>query len=151
MWRLVLLCGVAVLVSGCRGITGSRGEATPPANVASSARITESGVPKVVIDRECSTLGDASDEYVCLTNQDPNPADMSSWVLRNVLGRSYDFPVGFTLAPGRMVKVHTGAGADSATDLHWAYRVNPAWEKGDKLTLHNNENVEVFISEPTKR
>ena len=147
---LALAC-LAIGASGCRGIATSRGEATPASNVASSARITESGVPKVVIDRDCSTLGDASDEYVCLTNQDPNAADMSSWVLRNVLGRSYDFPVGFTLPPGRSVKVHTAAGADSATDLHWAYRVNPAWEKGDKLTLHNNENVEVFISEPSKR
>ena len=119
--------------------------------MASSARVTGSSVPKVVIDRGCSKLGDTSDEYVCLTNQDSTPADMSSWVLRNVLGRSYNFPTGFSLAPGQTVRVHTGAGADSATDLHWAYRVNPAWENGDKLTLHNNEDVEVFVSQPAKR
>ena len=45
------------------------------------------------------------------------------------------------------MKLHTGAGTDSATDLYWNYRVKPAWEKGDKLTLHNNENTEVFVSE----
>ena len=140
---------LAVVACGCRGFATSRAEMTPPPQVASSARITESGVAKVVIDRACSKLGDASDEYVCLTNADTAPADMSSWVLRNVLGRSFNFPPGFALPVGQTVKVHTGAGTDSATDLHWAYRVNPAWETGDKLTLHNQENVEVFISAPT--
>ena len=64
--------------------------------------------------------------------------------------RSFNFPTGFKLAAGQTVRVHTMAGADSAGDLHWAYRVNPAWEKTDKLTLHNNENVEVFVSEANR-
>ena len=75
---------------------------------------------------------------------------MGSWIVRNVLGRTYSFPSGFTLPPGSTVRVHTSAGTDSATDLHWAYRVNPAWEKGDKLTLHNAEDVEVFVSTPAR-
>jgi hypothetical protein len=141
---------VAVASPGCRGIATSRADMTPPSSVASSARITEAGVARVVIDRACSRLEDPSDEYVCLTNADTAQAEMSSWVLRNVLGRSFNFPPGFTLPAGQTVKVHTGAGTDSATELHWAYRVNPAWEKGDKLTLHNNENVEVFVSEPPR-
>ena len=87
---------------------------------------------------------------MCLTNADTAPADLGAWVLRNVLGRSFNFPPGFKLATGQTVKVHTGAGADTATDLHWGYRVNPAWETGDKLTLHNQEDVEVFVSDPTK-
>ena len=142
---------VAVLAGACRGFATSRGDVTPLPSLASSARVSESGVPKIVIDRQCSRLGDTSDEYVCLTNGDTGPADMSAWVLRNVLGRSYNFPTGFTLPAGSTVKVHTGPGQDSPTDLHWAYRVNPAWETGDKLTLHNNEDVEVFVSEPTPR
>src|SRR5438067_9838104 len=121
---------LAVVACGCRGLATSRAEMTPPPQVASSARITESSVPKVVIDRECSKLGDASDEYVCLTNADNGPADMSAWVLRNVLGRSFNFPPGYKLAAGQTVKVHTGAGADTATDLHWAYGVNAGWGTG---------------------
>jgi micrococcal nuclease len=147
---LVGLLALALVGLGCRGIASSRGEATPSPGFASGARITEAGVPKVVIDRACSRLGDSSDEYVCLNNQDTVPADMGSWVLRNVLGRSFNFPPSFTLPPGQTVKVHTGAGSDSASDLHWGYRVNPAWEQGDKLTLHNKENVEVFVSEPSR-
>lgn len=148
----VILVAVAIGGAGCRGFaSGARTDATPaPAQVASSARVTESNVVKVVIDRACSKLADDTDEYVCLTNADTAPADMGAWILRNVLGRSYNFPPGFKLPVGQTVKVHTGAGTDSATDLHWAYRVNPAWETGDKLTLHNQEDVEVFVSDPTK-
>jgi len=142
-----ILVALAIAGAGCRGIGTSRAEMTPPSQVSIGAKVTEAGVAKVVIDRECSTLGDPSNEFVCLKNEDTAPADMSSWVLRNVLGRSFNFPPGFSLAPGQTVKVHTSAGPDSATDLHWGYRVNPAWEKADKLTLHNRENVEVFISE----
>src|SRR5437879_1918633 len=147
---IVCMAMAMAVLGGCRGLATSRADMTPLPNVASSARITESSVAKIVIDRECSKLADPTDEYVRLTHADTGPAEMSNWVLRNVLGRSYNFPPGFTLPLGQTVKVHTGAGADSATDLHWAYRVNPAWEKGDKLTLHNQEDVEVFISEPTK-
>jgi hypothetical protein len=146
----ITLVAAAFVGCGCRGFATSRAEMTPPPQVASSARITEAGVQKVVIDRQCSKLADPADEYVCLTSAETTSTEMGSWVLRNVMGRSFNFPPGFTLAPGQTVRVHTGAGADSTTDLHWAYRVNPAWEKGDKLTLHNNENVEVFISEPTR-
>ena len=148
---LHLALGVVLLGAGCRGIVSSRTEVTPPPQVASSARVTNAGVPNVVIDRACSKLADSSDEYVCVTNSDTMPVDMGSWVLRNVLGRTYNFPPGFTLAPGQTVKVHTGGGTDSSTDLHWTYRVNPAWEKGDKLTLHNNEDVEVCVSDPAKQ
>ena len=148
---LVLVVVIALLTAGCRGIVSSAGQATPLPTLAASARVSESGVPKIVIDRQCSHLADTSDEYVCLTNDDAAPADMGAWVLRNVLGRSYNFPNGFKLAPGQTVKVHTGAGQDSPTDLHWAYRVNPAWEAADKLTLHNNEDVEVFVSTPLPR
>jgi micrococcal nuclease len=147
----VVLVAMVLFGSACRGLAPARTDATPPPSSGSSARITESGVAKVVVDRDCSKLGDAADEYVCLRNDDTGAADMGAWVLRNVLGRSFNFPTGFSLAPSQTVKVHTGAGTDSATDLHWAYRVNPAWESGDKLTLHNKENVEVFVSEPKPR
>ncbi|TAK20822.1 MAG: lamin tail domain-containing protein [Chloroflexota bacterium] len=120
---------------------------TPPAQVASGARISEAAPPRVVIDRDCSKIEDSDDEYVCMKNDDQRPAEMGSWVIRNVMGRSYNFPTGFNLPPGATVKLHTGAGTDSATDLYWNYQVKPAWEKTDKLTLHNNENVEVFVSE----
>jgi hypothetical protein len=146
-----LLVGLALLLAAlaCKGVVSSSG--APPATAVGApagAKAGETGPPKVVIDRDCSKLEDGSDEYVCIKNDDSRPVAMGSWVLRNVMGRTYNFPTGFQLAPGATVKLHTGAGADSATDLYWDYRVKPAWEKGDKLTLHNNEDSEVFVSQP---
>jgi micrococcal nuclease len=144
-----LLVGTAIVLAlaGCKGVASSAGGVAPQqGQVAAGAKVT-GAVAKVVIDRDCSRLEDSADEYVCIKNEDQRPAEMGSWVLRNVLGRSFNFPVGFALAPGTSVKVHTGAGTNSGTDLYWNYTVKPAWEKADKLTLHNNENVEVFVSE----
>jgi len=147
-----LLAGLAVLLAlaACKGVASSASGAPAVGSQAPGARVSEAGTPKVVIDRDCSKLEDGGDEYVCIKNDEARPVDMGSWVLRNVMGRSYNFPTGFQLGPGATVKLHTGAGADSATDLYWNYRVKPAWEKGDKLTLHNNENTEVFVSEPKR-
>jgi hypothetical protein len=145
-----LWLGLAILAAaaGCKGVASSAGgQGQAVAGQAPGAKVSEAGTPKVVIDRECSKLEDGGDEYVCIKNEDARAVEMGSWVLRNVMGRSYNFPTGFQLPPGATVKLHTGAGSDSATDLYWNYRVKPAWEKGDKLTLHNNENTEVFISE----
>jgi len=151
LWAVVL---VALALAACKGIASSSsaaGQTPPPQQLAAGAKVSSStGPPKVTIDRDCSKLGDAADEYVCVKNDDSRPADMGSWVLRNVMGRSFNFPPGFSLPAGATVKVHTGAGTNSATDLYWNYTVKPAWETGDKLTLLSNENVEVFVSEPKR-
>jgi ABC-type Fe3+-hydroxamate transport system substrate-binding protein len=142
---------LALALAGCKGIASSAGGAAPAAaGQASGGQVGDGTAPRVVIDRECSKLEDGADEYVCIKNEGQRPVEMGSWVLRNVLGRSYNFPPGFQLPAGATVKLHTGAGADSAGDLYWDYRVKPAWEKGDKLTLHNSENAEVFVSEPRR-
>lgn len=142
---------VLLVVVGCRGIASSTGQPTQAPSFASSARVTESNVPKVVIDRECSKLGDAADEFVCVKSEETSETDLGSWVLRNVLGRSFSFPPGFKLPAGETVKVYTKAGANATAELHWGYSVNPAWERGDKLTLLNGENVLIFVSDPPPR
>ena len=151
---LALICLVGLALAGCKGFAGSAGAGgqTPGAQqIAAGAKVSSSGaLLKVEVDRDCSKLGDAVDEYVCLKNNDQRPADLGSWVLRNVMGRSFSFPTGFSLPVGATVKVHTGPGTNSATDVYWNYTVKPAWETGDKLTLLSNENQEVFVSEAKK-
>ncbi len=154
MRALALALLVALVTAGCKGVAssaGAPGQTPQTQQLAAGAKVSSStGPPKVTIDRDCSKLGDTTDEYVCVKNDDQRPADMGSWVLRNVMGRSFNFPPGFSLAPGATAKVHTGAGTNSATDLYWNYTVKPAWETGDKLTLLSNENVEVFVSDPKR-
>jgi hypothetical protein len=99
---------------------------------------------EVVIDRECSRLADPADEYV-RTNADT--ADLGAWLVRNVLGRTFNFPPGRKLAAGQTVKVPARGGYRDRPALGLSRQ--PAWETGDKLTLHNQEDVDIRV-EPTK-
>jgi len=43
---------------------------------------------------------------------------MSGWQVQDASQHTYIFPP-FTLRPGAIVKLHSGPGADTATDLYW--------------------------------
>ena len=91
----LLLAGLALALAlaGCKGVASSSGGGPTPAigSQAPGARVSESGTPRVVIDRDCSKLEDGPDEYVCIKNDDSRPvaspglvacamfAFMSSW------------------------------------------------------------------------
>ena len=60
-----------------------------------------------------------NDEFIDVTNTGSADQDMSGWTLENEDGDTYSFSSGFTLAAGSTVRVHTGSGSDSTTDLYW--------------------------------
>ncbi len=62
---------------------------------------------------------DPNGEYVCLRNDDSRPADMTGWRVLDASQHEYRFPM-FLLPSGGTVRLHSGAGADTASDLHWA-------------------------------
>jgi hypothetical protein len=43
---------------------------------------------------------------------------MIDWRVEDASRHSYNFPA-FTLNPGAIVRLHSGPGTDTATDLHW--------------------------------
>jgi hypothetical protein len=61
---------------------------------------------------------DPNGEYVCLRNYDVQSADMTGWRVEDASSHSYSFPA-FALKPGAIVRLHSGPGTDTATDLHW--------------------------------
>jgi len=82
-------------------------------------------IPDVRIEGEdsCSRFRggsrqDPNGEYVCFKNYEPQPADMTAWRVEDASRHTYIFPP-FILNPGAIVKLHSGSGADTATDLHW--------------------------------
>jgi hypothetical protein len=60
---------------------------------------------------------DPSGEYVCLVNHDSEAVNMTGWRLQDASRHRYTFPV-FWLAAGARVRVHSGPGVNSATDLY---------------------------------
>lgn len=76
------------------------------------------------------------DEWVAFTNTGTAPLDVGGWVLRDAsTANRYTFPAGTTVAPGATVRIRTGCGADSPTDLHWCAE-GPVWNNGgDEILL----------------
>jgi competence protein ComEC len=78
-------------------------------------------------------------EYIILQNQGTAPQDMGDWYLESVVGpQTFNFPIGFVLAPGAAVRIesYTGAVNDPPQTLLWS--TDAIWNNaGDKAILRN--------------
>lgn len=81
-------------------------------------------------------------EWVRITNHSSHARVMTDWKLRDITGFLYVFP-SFTLGAGKSVKVHTGSGVNSRTDLYWRLSGYVWNNTGDKATLKNSAGVVV--------
>ncbi|MEM4725085.1 MAG: lamin tail domain-containing protein, partial [Candidatus Hadarchaeum sp.] len=78
-----------------------------------------------------------NEEYVCLENPGSVAVDMSSWHVKDEHGYTYTFPV-FTLVAGARVRLHTGCGTNTATDLYWCHS-GAIWNnQGDTVFLYDS-------------
>ncbi|MGH8528101.1 MAG: lamin tail domain-containing protein, partial [Gammaproteobacteria bacterium] len=57
-------------------------------------------------------------EWVRITNHSSTNRVLSDWSIKDRAGYVFNFPT-FTLKAGASVRVHTGSGTDSQTDLYW--------------------------------
>lgn len=79
-------------------------------------------------------------EWIELTNEGAASVDLTGWKLKDAANspHTYSFPSGFTLAAAAKVKVRTGVGSDTATDLYWD-RNQAVWNNngGDTAYLYD--------------
>ena len=76
-----------------------------------------------------------ANEYVEIHNGGSASVSFSGYTLKDAAVASYSFPSSFSLAAGASVKVHTGSGTNSATDLYWG-RGSAVWNNDhDTATL----------------
>jgi hypothetical protein len=75
-------------------------------------------------------------EYLVVKNTASRAKNVRGWFIREKkLKRTFTFP-SFTLCGGCSVKIHSGHGSNTATDLYWG-RSAGAWvDSGDKAILH---------------
>ncbi|HTP11435.1 MAG TPA: protein kinase [Anaerolineae bacterium] len=78
-------------------------------------------------------------EYILIQNQGTAPQDMSGWYIESSVGpQTFNFPIGFVLAPGASVRIesYTGAKNDPPQALLWS--TDAIWNNaGDKAILRN--------------
>jgi hypothetical protein len=78
--------------------------------------------PDVRVDAPCcsfrgGTREDPTGEYVCFRSHDWRSIDMTGWLVKDRVGLRYTFSA-FVLAPGAVVKLHSGQGHNTVTDLY---------------------------------
>ena len=87
--------------------------------------------------------GTTTPEYVTIQNVGTGAQDMTGWYLVSVTGsQTYNFPAGYTLAPGATVQIqsYTGAIDNPPAILFWT--TSPIWNNtGDKAELHNSSGT----------
>jgi micrococcal nuclease len=103
-------------------------------------------VGHIAVDPNCCQFdspGDDSEskeeEYVCLRNVGPQAFDLSGCTLSDEYGWTYHFP-SLSLRAGAVVRVRSGCGEDTATDLYWCHEGATA--------IWNNDGDTVYLFSP---
>ena len=87
-------------------------------------------------DAEGNDNENLNDEYVTLTNRGDEPASLEGWTVTDESGKTYEFG-DVTLEAGASVTLHSGRGADTASDVYWG-RDSAVWNNGgDTVTVRD--------------
>lgn len=78
--------------------------------------------PNIRVDPACcnvrgGTAQDPTGEYVCFRSYDWRAIVMTDWLVKDRVRLRYTFPT-FVLNPGAIVRLHSGQGHNTATDLY---------------------------------
>lgn len=85
------------------------------------------------------------DDFVVFRNDGDETLDLTGWLVRDrnrfrETDREYQFPDGFTLAPGDTVTLFSGQGTDTSSELYWG-RNRTVWA--------GNGNGQVIVLDET--
>jgi len=111
----------------------------PPTATPTPMPVTPPATEPEVAIREILGAGVLADEAILVFNNG-RAVHMEGWTLTDVQGNVYTFPNLF-LATGGSVRIYTGTGSNSATDLYWGLDA-PMWgEPGDVATLRDESGL----------
>lgn len=84
-------------------------------------------------------------EWVEIYNPGDLAQDFSGWRLIDLQNHVYEFPDGFKLGGGCYVKVHSGSGTDTKSDLYINSKISIWNNNGDVATLEDGEGSIVYV------
>lgn len=77
-------------------------------------------------------------EWVELTNMGDQPVNLHGYTLKDAGTHLYTFSA-VVLAPGATVRIYSGVGTDTATELHWGLAGDAVWNNdGDTAYLYDS-------------
>lgn len=118
-----------------RGLWGPACQATPTPTSTPSGTVKVNG-PCSQFDAPGNDHYNLNEEWVCFTNYGDEATAMTDWMVEDEADHLYVFPT-FTLPTGATVKLHTGSGVNTQTDLYWGSR-RAIWNNtGDTVYLYD--------------
>lgn len=97
-------------------------------------------VVRLRLDAEGDDNLNLNDEWVEVRNEGPAPVDLTGWRIRDESASNrFDFPAGFTLGPGATVRIRSGCGTPTASELFWCASGAAIW---------NNSGDTAFLLDP---
>ncbi|MFD3591029.1 lamin tail domain-containing protein [Streptomyces sp. NPDC058683] len=134
--RLGSVTAVAAVLVGAVALPAAAAAATHPANPPRDA-VVISAVQHDLQGRSVFSGRALNREWVDVTNTARRDVNLSGWTLSDADGHSYTFRH-YRLAGRATVRVHTGQGRDTMTDLYQDRRQS-VWNRGaDTATLRND-------------
>ncbi len=77
----------------------------------------------------------ATEEYVVFANSGDAAVDVGGWIVRDESStHRFELPRGLTVEPGAEIRLRTGCGADTATDLYWCAG-DAVWSNGGDTVI----------------
>jgi endonuclease YncB( thermonuclease family) len=118
-----------------RGLWGPACQATPTPTHVPPSTVGING-PCSQFDAPGNDHYNLNEEWVCFTNYGDAATDMTDWRVEDEVGHFYIFP-SFTLPAGATVRLHTGSGENTQTDLYWGWS-RAIWNNtGDTVYLYD--------------
>jgi hypothetical protein len=97
------------------------------------------------VDPENDDRKNLAEEYVEFTNDGDAELDLSNYTVRDEAGAAFGVPDGFVLGPGESVRLHTGAGESTETDLYWDAG-SPVWNNDGDTVVVLDENANEVLA-----
>jgi len=127
------LSGSAPAPAGSAAEEATEPPATASAVVTPLPTPTSSGPPLIEIAKVLGS-GNLASEVVVVRNRG-GVGHLKDWKLSDAAGNTFTFPA-LTLYTDAEVRVHTGQGANTPTDLYWN-RAAATWSGGELITLRD--------------
>lgn len=124
-------------------VTPRRAPSTQQSQEASSSGSPRVQIAQIHADPPGNDNENLTGEWVELVNPTNTSVDLTRWRLLDEAQHTYRFPAGTTLPTDGTLRVHTGSGSDSATDLYWG-RKQAVWNNdGDTARLEDDAGTGV--------
>lgn len=141
IFRRVASLAVPLTVMGLVLSTAGAAQATLPPIKVTAAYFQVDGAPKPPTNYYLNK------EYIVVRNMGKASYTITGWTLRDLArpgipAHVYKFPT-FSLAAGASVRVHTGSGTNSKTDLYWRQTVFVWGDDSDTATLKTGAGTTV--------